>query len=96
MQKILNKFKGGWEELHQFLNTYDLSVICGIKQKQIDTILEDLFPIRLGTEQVIVITDYRNKKYTVSRYPITFEEADQILERARELNIPFKINQEQE
>lgn len=65
-----------------------------IKQHQIDSIIEDLFPHKLGTEQVIVITDYRNKKYTVSRYPITFEEADQILERARELNIPFKINQD--
>ena len=86
----MQKFKSAFEELDLFLTTYDLSVIYNIKQKQIDTILEDLFPIRLGTERVIVITDYRNKKYTVSMYPITFEEADLILERARELNIPFK------
>jgi len=93
--KTSHRFSGAFEELDEFFNTYELSMLCeGLSQKQIDTILEELFPIKLGTEQVIVITDYRKKKYTVSMYPITFEEADQILERARELNIPFKINQD--
>ena len=88
----MSKFKGAFEELDQFFNSYDLAMFSQIKQQQIDSIIEDLFPYKLGTEQVIVITDYRKKKYTVSRYPITFEEADQVLERAKELIPPSKIN----
>ena len=90
----MNKFKGAIEELDQFFNSYDLAMFSEIKQHHIDSIIEDLFLHKLGTEQVIVITDYRNKKYTVSRYPITFEEADQVLERAKELTPPSKINQD--
>ncbi len=41
-------------------------MLCeGLSQKQIDTILEEVVSIKLGTEQVIVITDYKRKLHHI-------------------------------
>lgn len=91
---ILNKFKGAWEELDQFLSTYDLSMLAEINKDQVHSLLEEIYPERISSKRIIKYKDHKKKEHTHTEYFINAEEAEAILKRARELNIPFKINQD--
>ncbi|MFP0549375.1 hypothetical protein [Acinetobacter nosocomialis] len=89
-QVILNKFKGAWEELDQFLSTYDLSMLAEINKDQVHSLLEEIYPERISSKRIIKYKDHKKKEHTHTEYFINAEEAEAILKRARELNIPFK------
>lgn len=91
---ILNKFKGAWEELDQFLSTYDLSMLTEMDKDQVHSLLEEIYPERIPSKRIITYIDHKKKEHTNTEYFINAEEAEAILKRARELNIPFKINQD--
>lgn len=91
---ILNKFKGAWEELDQFLSTYDLSMLVEINKDQVHSLLEEIYAERISSKRIIKYKDHKKKEHTHTEYFINAEEAEAILKRARELNIPFKINQD--
>lgn len=90
---ILNKFKGAWEELDQFLSIYDLSMLVEM-DNQVHSLLEEIYPERIPSKRIIKYKDHKKKEHTHTEYFINAEEAEAILKRARELNIPFKINQD--
>ena len=87
---ILNKFKGAWEELDQFLSTYDLSMLAEINKDQVHSLLEEIYPERIPSKCIITYIDHKKKEHTHTEYFINAEEAEAILKRARELSIPFK------
>lgn len=91
---ILNKFKGAWEELDQFLSTYDLSMLAEINKDQVHSLLEEIYPEKIPSKRIIKYKDHKKKEHIHTEYFINAEEAEAILKRARELNIPFKINQD--
>lgn len=90
MLKILNKFRGAWEELDQFLSTYDLAMLTLIDKDQIHSILEEIYPERIPSKHIIKYTDHKKKEHIHTEYFINAEEAEAILKRAKELNISFK------
>ena len=87
---ILNKFKGAWKELDQFLSTYDLSMLTEMDKDQVHSLLEEIYPERIPSKRIIKYKDHKKKEHTHTEYFINAEEAEAILKRARELNIPFK------
>lgn len=87
---ILNKFKGAWEELDQFLSTYDLSMRAEINKDQVHSLLEEIYPERIPSKRIITYIDHKKKEHIHTEYFINTEEAEAILKRARELSIPFK------
>lgn len=82
-----NKFKAVFEELDQFLSTYDLAMLLNTKREQVHKILEQLFPSRIPSKRIIEYVDNQKKKHIHIEYYINAQEAEAILKRAKEINI---------
>ena len=53
-------------------------------------LMEEIYPQRIPSKRIIKYKDHKKKEHTHTEYFINAEEAEAILKRARELNIPFK------
>ena len=69
-------------------------MLTGTDKDQVHSLLVVIYPERIPSKRIIKYKDHKKKEHTHTEYFINAEEAEAILKRARELNIPFKINQD--